>query len=167
MRCWIVCGLMPSTRASRRRRSASSGVGGGGIATTSPRLPSRSLRACGHRLTPFGGEVALGLGQALGVELHDGRHLVVDERAALAVDDRAARRLHALEAHAVVGGLALVVVARQHLQVPQAEEDDPEHREGDEPERGDAHRELRRDRRAALLDGVYHARESGDSPPVV
>ena len=46
-----------------------------------------------------------------------------------------------------------VVLARQHLQEPEAEEDDREQHEGEAAEHGDAHRELRRDRRDGALRG--------------
>jgi hypothetical protein len=78
------------------------------------------------------------------------------------------RRLDPQRAHAVVARLGQVLVAREHLQVPQAEEDDGEEHERDPAEDGDPQRELRGDRRALLrLDRVDHARESGDRPPVV
>ena len=53
-----------------------------------------------------------------------------------------------------------VVLAGQHLQEPEPEEDDREQHERDAAEHGDAHRELRRDRRAALLEigGIISAR---------
>ena len=126
-------------------------------------------RARGHLLAPRRGRVALGGGQALGIELDHRGGAVLDEHVAVAVEDVAARRLHAQLAHAVVARLLEVLVAGEHLQVPQAEEDDREEHEGDAAEHRHAQRELRRDRRAALVDGdgIDHARESGERPPVV
>ncbi len=124
----------------------------------------------GHLLAPRGGGVALGDGQPLGVELHDGRDAVLDERLAVAVEHRAARRLDAQLAHAVVARLAQVLVAREHLQVPEAEEHDAEQREREHAEDRHAQGELRGDGRhapgAASVEGA-HARLSGDRPPVV
>ena len=91
-----------------------------------------------------------------GDDLHDRRDPRLDQHAAVAVDDVAARRLDPDLADAVLARLGDVVLARQHLQEPQAEEDDREQHEREAAEHGDAHRELRRDRRAALLDGRRH-----------
>ena len=60
-------------------------------------------------------------------------------------------------AHAVVERLAPVLVAGQHLQVPEAQEDDREQREGEAAEDRDAQRELRRQRRAAALEAAGDA----------
>ncbi len=76
---------------------------------------------------------------------------VLHQRGAATVDHLAARRLHLDVAHAVARSLCEVLVAREHLQEPQAEEHDREQRERDAAEDGDAHGELGRDRRAALL----------------
>ena len=54
-----------------------------------------------------------------------------------------ARRLHRDLADLVVLGLLQVLVAREHLEVPEAEEDDREHHQGDPAEDRDAQRELR------------------------
>ena len=126
-------------------------------------------RAGGHVLAPRRRGVALGGGQALGIDLHHRRRAVLHQHVAVAIDDVAARRLHAHLAHAVVARLLEVLVAGEHLQVPQAEEDDREEHEGDAAQDRHAQRELRGDRRAALVDGdgIDHARESGERPPVV
>ena len=118
-------------------------------------------------------QVALVLGQLGGIELDDDREPVGDDDVAVAVDDLAARRLDAQLAHAVDGRLREELVARQHLQVPEAEEDDREQRERDAAEDRHAQRELRRDRGAAVAGGLHHQRrisgprDSGLSPPVV
>ena len=60
------------------------------------------------------------------------------------------------------------LLAGEDLQVPEAEEDDPEEHEGDAAEHGDAPRQLGRDRPDALFDTLRHQmREIGLSPPVV
>ncbi len=107
------------------------------------------------------------LGNLLGVELHQRRLAVLDQHLPVAVDDRAARRLYPLGAHAVALGLREVAVAVEHLQVPQPEEDDAEEHEREAADDRDPQRELRRDRWATVVDGIDHARESGDRPPVV
>jgi hypothetical protein len=134
-----------------------------------PALALRALGARRHLLAPGRGRVALGGGQRLGAELDDRRRAVLHEDVAVTVEDLAARRLDAQLAHAVVARLLQVLVARQHLEVPQAEEDDREQHERDPAEDGDPQRELRRDRGQPLLggDGLDHARESGERPPVV
>ena len=93
-----------------------------------------------------------GLGQRARDDLHHRRDARLDQDGAVAVDDVAARRLDPHLADAVVARLRDVVLARQHLQEPQAEEHDREQHEREAAEHGDAHRELRRDRRAAFLD---------------
>ena len=98
------------------------------------------------------------VGQRARDELHHRRHARLDQHGAVAVDDVPARRLDPDLADPVVARLRHVVLARQHLQEPEAEEDDREQHEGEAAEHGDAHRELRRDRRAAFLDGVRHVR---------
>ena len=114
------------------------------------------------------GDLQLGLGQAARDDLDDRRDARAHEPVAVAVDDVAARRLDLDLAHAVLARLGHVVLAREHLQEPQAEEDDREQHEREAPEHGDPHRELRRDRGAALFHvGRAHAREIGLSPPVV
>ena len=102
-----------------------SGVVGSGIGICGPFSPfGRRLRAviCWPHVAAASRSAA---GQALGVELHDGRDAVLDERrrrCGRAPPPRGAwtRQL----AHAVVARLAQVLVAREHLQVPEAEEDD-------------------------------------------
>jgi hypothetical protein len=74
-----------------------------------------------------------GLGQVLGLHLE--RHVgsVGDQHLAVAVEDVATRRLHPDLPHPVVVGQAQVLVAREHLQVPEPQED---HREDRDSERG-------------------------------
>ena len=95
-----------------------------------------------------------------------------DDHLAVAIDDVAARRLCGGGANAVGVGLLDVLIARQDLQVPEAEEDDPEQDQREAAEHGHAHGELRGDRRPAVVGlavgrGRDHARESGLRPPVV
>jgi hypothetical protein len=124
-------------------------------------------RALAHPLPPLGGEVALLLRQRRRVDLDHRGELVADDDLAVAVDDPPARRRDRQRAHAVGVRLGQVLLARQHLQVPQAEEDDREQRERDRAEDRYAQRELRRDGGPAIGDGLHHERESGDKPPVV
>ena len=86
------------------------------------------------------------LGQLVGHDLDRLALAVVDEDVAVAVDDLAARRLDLDLADAVVVRLGQVLVAGQDLQVPEAEEDDPEDHERDAADDRDAQRELRRHR---------------------
>ena len=88
-------------------------------------------------------------GQLVGRELDRQAHAVVHERPALAVDDLPAGGLHLDLAHHVALSLDLVLVAREHLQVPEAEEHDRERHQGDAADDGHAHRELRCERRTA------------------
>ena len=135
-------------------RSASCGVIGG----------RRSSEATG--LARAAGRV---LCEPVRHQLHGERSPVVDEHGAVAVDDLATRRLDLDLPHAVVVRLGEVLVTGKHLEVPQAEEDDREEHEGDSAQDGHAQRELWRDRQAAIAggDGIDHARESGERPPVV
>ena len=119
-------------------------------------------RLGGHPALPVGlGRLQLGGRQGLRHDLDDRRDARLDQHLAVAVDDVPARRLDLDLAHAVLARLRDVVLAGQHLQEPEAEEDDGEQHEGDAAEHGDAHRELRRDGRAALLDRRRHRRPSG------
>ena len=158
-------------RAGQAREAAfSSGVVGGGIGTGSPRWPLGRRERWRHLLAPRGGGVALAGRQAPRVELDHRRGAVLDDRRAVAVDDRPARRGDGDRPHAVVERLLAVLVAGQHLQVPQAQEDDREERERDAAEDRDAQRELRRRRRACAAGAagrLDHARLSGERPPVV
>ena len=116
------------------------------------------------------GGLQLGVGQRGRGDLDDRRLLGLHERRVVAVDDVAARRLDADLAHAVLARLADVVLAGEHLQEPQAEEDDREQHEREAAQDGDADGHLGRDRRAALLRGRRHAGQAFDSglrPPVV
>ncbi len=105
--------------------------------------------ALGHGLTPLRRQVALGLRQLGGVDLDHHRDVVGDDRPAVAIDDVPARSLDAQVAHAVDRRLREELVARQHLQVPEAEEHDREQRERDAAEDRHPQRELGRDRGAA------------------
>jgi hypothetical protein len=107
-----------------------------------------------------------------------GRQLVLDDRdldrvavggedAAVGGEDVAARRRHRDRLHDVGGRPLRVLGTGQHLQVPQAEGDDPKERKRYDPEHSDPARQLRGERRAALERGLDHGRESGLRPPVV
>ena len=105
-----------------------------------------------------------------GPELDDGAGDVRDERAAVAVEDRPARRLGAHRPHLVLPRCDEVAVAGEDLQSPQPQEEHREGGEGDGGEDADAQRELRREairlghtrvgrqeaagRRAALVEGA-------------
>ena len=84
----------------------------------------------------------------------------VDEHVAAAVEDLAARRGHVEVAHPVDLRLGQVLVAREHLQEPQAEEDDREQRQRDAADDRDPQRELRRQRRPTVLGGLDHRSRS-------
>ena len=105
--------------------------------------------------------VAPGAGRRdlVGPQLHGDRDPVVHEDAAVAVEHVAARRRHDDVADLVVRRLRQVLVARQHLQVPQAEEDDGEHRQRHAREHGHPPRKLRRDRGPAVLLKLEHEGE--------
>jgi hypothetical protein len=112
----------------------------------------------------------LGLRHRVGQDLDHRRRAGLDERPPVAVHDVAARRLDLDLADAVLARLDDVVVAGQHLEKPEPEEDHREQHEREAAEHGHAHRELRRDRRAAIVDRRRHqayARLSGLRPPVV
>ena len=169
-RSWIVRGDMFSARPRRLKRRTRFGVVGSGILICGPFLPFgrrvREVTCWPHVAAASRSETR----QPLGIELDHGRDAVLDERLAVAVEHRAARRLDAQLAHAVVARLAQVLVAGEHLQVPEAEEHDAEQREREHAEDGHAQGELRGDGRhapgAASVEGA-HARLSGDRPPVV
>src|SRR6185503_11920896 len=75
---------------------------------------------------------------------------VVHQHAAVAVEDLPARRLDLDLPHAVVVRVREVLVAREDLEVPEAEEDDREHDQREAADDRHAERELRRDRRAPV-----------------
>ena len=102
------------------------------------RLGAEHLREARVELSALG----LGLGQLVRSDLEREAWAVVDEHAAVAVEDLAARRLDLDLAQAVVVGLGPVTVAREDLEVPEAEEDDREHRERDAADHGDPDRGL-------------------------
>ena len=72
------------------------------------------------------------------------RH-VAHEHVPVAIEDRAARRLQAERAHAIVVRLREVAVAGQHLQRPEPQEQRGEDGERQEAEHGDAERQLGRE----------------------
>ena len=79
-----------------------------------------------------------------GPDLHGRRVRVLDEDAAVAVLDRAARRVQAKQAELVVLRGDEELVPGEHLQRPQADEEDGEHDEREEAEDPDPEDELRR-----------------------
>ena len=112
-------------------------------------------------------------------ELHCDRRLGIHEDVAVAVEDLAPRGRDRQRPHPVDARLRQVLIAAQHLEEPQAEEDDREHRERDAADDRHAQRELRRQRRTSIFGGLHHrvaergiwprsdGRWSGLSPPVV
>ena len=84
-----------------------------------------------RQLGPLLGRV---LGQFLGVELERQAGAVVDQDVAVAVEDVAARGDHFELAGAVVLRLGQVLVAGEHLQVPEPEEEHREEGDGDAAE---------------------------------
>ena len=128
--------------------------------------PARRVRPAGDLLAPRQRVRALGLGELLRVELDDGGDFVLDQHAAVAVDDLPARGGDALGPRLVVAGLGQVLVAREDLQVPEAEEDDAEDRERHEAEHGHAQRQRRADRGAPVLGArVDHPERSRAGTP--
>ena len=108
--------------------------------------------------------------QLLHLRLHRDRDAVVDQHAPVPVEDVAPGGGDDDVADLVVLRLRQVLVAGEHLQVPQAEEDDREHGQGDPAEDRHAQGQLGRDRRPALvgqLELEHQARVMGLSPPVV
>ena len=85
---------------------------------------------------------------------------VPDDHLALAVEDRAARRLDPDRAQLVVLGRVEVPLAREHLERPEPEEEHREDRERDDAEHADPDREARRQpvRRADARVGRQEAR---------
>ena len=72
---------------------------------------------------------SVSLSEQVAVDRDDPRRAVGDQRAALVVDDQAALRLHDDVAHRLVGGLRLVVVAADDLEVVEPHEERREERE--------------------------------------
>ena len=121
-----------------------------------------------------------GAGQVGRRELHRDRRLGIHEDVAVAVEDLAPRGRDRQRPHPVDARLRQVLIAGQHLEEPQAEEDDREHRERDAADDRHAQRELRRQGRTSIFRGLDHrdaergiwprrseGRWSGLSPPVV
>ena len=101
--------------------------------------------------------VVAGLGllrQLVGADLQRERRAVADEDLAVTVEDLAPGCLDRDLTGAVVLGLGQVLVAGEHLDVPEAEEDHGEGNERDAADHGDANRELRVHR--ALFLGSEH-----------
>ena len=67
----------------------------------------------------------------VGLQRDHGGDLVEHQRLATAVDDLAARRCDRHDASAIVGGLRQVLIALQHLEKPEAQEEDREDPDGD------------------------------------
>ena len=127
-------------RRRSRRRSASwlALVGAQLRRTLEARRPGASpRRARARRYSSASSSSAAG--SSVGLTCTTGAARVSHERAAVAVDDVAARRLDLDLAHAVLARLGDVLLAREHLQEPEAEEDDREQRERDAAEHRHAH----------------------------
>ena len=112
----------------------------------------RTISYIGTRATPREADElrAVEPRQVGGPELDRGRGLVRDERDAVAVEDEAALRGQAQRAERVRLRLVDVLLAGEHLQRPEAEEERREDREEDAAEDRGAEGELRRD--AVRLD---------------
>ena len=93
------------------------------------------------------------------LELERQRGPVGDERLSVAIQDLAARRPHRDLADLVVLGRLRVLVPGQHLEVPEAEEDDREHHQRQAAEDRHAKRELRR-HQGSLPLAEHHGRET-------
>ena len=168
MRRWIsVAVVSSSTPASRRRRSRSSCVGMSGIFVGSPLKPVGRRERSVIRWPQVAASLALAprAGRAGLISTTIARRLVTISLA-VAVDDVAARRLDALLADLVVVRLGEVLVAGEHLQVPEPEEDDREERERDPAQDGDPPGELGADRRPPLSDRIDHESEVRRDPCV-
>ncbi len=76
-------------------------------------------------------------------ELHRGPGDVRDDDAPVAIENRPPWRLDAYEAQLVVLGRLQVVLAREHLQRPEPEEEDAEHEQRERTEDADSQRERR------------------------
>ena len=85
----------------------------------------------GHPADQLGALALLELAEEGAVDRDDPGRAVGDERAALAVDDQAALGLHDDVAHRLVGGLRLVGLAADDLQVVEPDEQRREEREGE------------------------------------
>ena len=94
-----------------------------------------------------------------GLELERQRGAVVDQNVSAAIQDLAAWGLHRDLANLVVPRLLQVLLAREHLQVPQPEEDDREHDQREAAEDRHAQRELRRHQGSFTLT-EHHGRET-------
>ena len=99
----------------------------------------------------------LALRQLGRLDLKGERRAVLDQDLAVAVDDLAARRLHGELAHLVVLRLGQVLVAGEHLQVPEAQEDDREGDDADPAEDRDPQRQLPRHRGPAPVAPRHRA----------
>src|SRR5207247_1981115 len=84
---------------------------------------------------------------------------VLDEDAAVAVEYEPALRVDRERTHAVVVCLRQILVAREHLEGPEPQEEHREHRQRDEAEHGDAQGELRR-QAVRLLDARIARQET-------
>ena len=100
---------------------------------------------------------ALPIARQLGrLELQLERGPVLNQRAPGPVEDLAARGLNGELPHLVVLRLGEVVVAGEHPEVPEPQEDDREHDQRDSAEHGDPEGELRRDGRPAPVAAARH-----------
>ena len=115
-----------------------------------------------HALQHLGAAVPA-LRQLVRAHLQGEGGAVANQHLAVAVADLAAGRLHGHLAHAVALRLGQVLVAGQHLEVPEPEEDHPEYHQREAADHGNPRMELRRVRAvpvpAAALEG--HAAPPG------
>ncbi len=117
-------------------------------------LRERERRHAQDAGEPLDDGVAAVSGQVADPQLDGGASDVVDDDAAVPVEDRPARRLDPDRAELVPLRLRQVRVARQHLERPEPEEQHREDREGDDPEDPDPEREPRREPVRGLDPGV-------------
>ena len=112
------------------------------------RLDLASERAGGHVQhlgEPLHDVVPALVGHVADPELDRGTGDVRDDDAAAPVEERPARRLDADQSQLVALGRVQVLVAGEHLEGPEPEEEDDEHGERDGAEHRHAQRELRRE----------------------
>ena len=111
--------------------------------------------------------VADGDGKVGRRDLDRDRLPALDQGGPVHIDDLAARRGHQHVASAVLLGVSDILVARQDLEEPQAEEDDREHRQREAAEDRHPHGELGRQRRTAILweGGLNHLLTDRTAPP--
>ena len=100
-------------------------------------------------------------------ELHCGPCDVRHDDASVAIEQRPAWRLDANQAQLVALRGVQVLVAREHLQRPQAQKEDPERGQRDEAENRDAQRQLGREPVRLAHARIRRQEATGRSAPLV